>query len=59
MKFLNNVQQRVMARTSVCKECPHLLVNQKRCNLCGCFVVPKSAISGAKCPDDRWPDLIA
>lgn len=54
MSWVDNLQERVKGRTSICKECPYLMPVQKRCELCGCFVVPKSAIPSAKCPDGRW-----
>lgn len=44
------------ARLAICMECEHLILEKKRCSLCGCFMQTKTYIAKASCPDDpkRW-----
>jgi hypothetical protein len=39
-------------RLATCRACPELSGSQ--CRLCGCFVRPKTAIAGEKCPAGKW-----
>ena len=46
-------EQTAEARFAICKACPELL-NEKQCNLCGCFMKTKTKIAGASCPLAKW-----
>jgi hypothetical protein len=51
----------VAARQSACKTCEHatrrsgVITSFSRCQLCGCFLVPKAMLSKEVCPADKWP----
>ena len=38
---------------AICNACPEL-INESRCNLCGCFMRTKTKIAGASCPLKKW-----
>lgn len=40
-------------RYSICEECPHLTAT-KRCEKCGCFMVAKTKLLHATCPENKW-----
>jgi predicted Zn-ribbon and HTH transcriptional regulator len=46
-------QETIEKRIRTCKGC-RFLINQKRCKLCGCFVVAKAGLQAEKCPDNKW-----
>jgi len=39
-------------RLAICNECEHLKKGQ--CELCGCFVLPKSYFENMACPIEKW-----
>ena len=43
------------ARMAICRACPEL-TTLTRCRKCGCFMVAKVKLKGAKCPLEKWPD---
>ena len=40
-------------RYSICQDCPHLTV-AKTCTKCGCFMVAKTKLFNATCPENKW-----
>ena len=42
------------ARYAICQECPSFINLTKQCKKCGCFMVAKTAIKDATCPDNKW-----
>jgi|694.fasta_scaffold128036_3 hypothetical protein len=40
-------------RYSICQDCPHLTV-AKTCTKCGCFMVAKTKLLNATCPENKW-----
>lgn len=42
------------ARFAICKQCKHYNRKFARCKLCGCVMIAKVALKGAKCPDGKW-----
>ena len=51
--FKLSSEQTSQARFEICKACPEL-VNNKQCNLCGCFMEKKVKIESASCPLKKW-----
>ena len=51
--FKLSSEQHSQARFEICKACPEL-VNNKQCNLCGCFMQKKVKIESASCPLKKW-----
>jgi hypothetical protein len=47
----NDVAERRMA---ICRACPHLFQPTSTCKKCGCFMIAKTKIDGAKCPLEKW-----
>lgn len=43
------------ARLITCKACPHF-IDDSRCRLCGCYMIAKTKVALARCPENRWPD---
>jgi hypothetical protein len=43
-------------RMEICRACPEL-TNLDRCRKCGCFMVAKTRVKGARCPLGKWPTL--
>jgi hypothetical protein len=48
-------------RRSICIDCPSRIVGEKdslvslsRCRTCWCLIVPKTKLSGEKCPESKW-----
>ena len=43
-------------RWAICKACPHFWKITRQCSLCKCFMVIKTKMPSAKCPDKprRW-----
>lgn len=46
-------------RIEICKKCPHKIrvTGGDMCSLCGCFIMPKSAVANEICYDGRWNDI--
>jgi len=44
-------------RLQECDACPHLIREEMRCGLCGCYVEHKAKWESASCPDNRWSKL--
>lgn len=46
------------ARRAVCAACPDVIKNKQekpvRCSRCGCPLVSKIVIAGARCPAGKW-----
>lgn len=40
-------------RYSICQECPHLTMT-KQCTKCGCFMIAKTKLLNATCPERKW-----
>ncbi len=51
--FKLSSEQTAQSRFEICKACPELL-NEKQCNLCGCFMEKKVKIDAASCPLKKW-----
>jgi hypothetical protein len=41
-------------RLAICNECEHL--KDGKCELCGCFVLPKSYFENMACPIEKWTE---
>lgn len=41
-------------RVSLCINCKRFDVPTRRCDECGCFVVPKAKIKSESCPIKKW-----
>lgn len=41
-------------RMAICESCPKFLSSFKRCDICGCFMVIKTKLKDATCPDGLW-----
>ena len=44
----------ITERREICNKCEHLLKEDMRCNLCGCYLIFKTKIAAAKCPKGKW-----
>jgi hypothetical protein len=44
-------------RESICLSCDNLLLEEKRCNLCNCYLPLKIYFKSALCPAGKWPPL--
>lgn len=44
-------------RASICESCDDLDKEQYRCNVCGCYLVLKTAWISQQCPLGKWPKL--
>lgn len=45
------------ARMAICQACPHAAVGRTKkfiCGKCGCPLVSKTKLSGARCPVGKW-----
>jgi len=42
-------------RLAICNDCEHLKNGQ--CDLCGCFVLPKSHFANMACPKGKWKEF--
>lgn len=47
------------ARMAICMGCEHLILESKRCSVCGCFMEKKVYLASVSCPDKpkRWDAL--
>ena len=43
------------ARLSVCETCEFLIVADRRCSKCGCWVDAKAGFRTQQCPENKWP----
>ena len=43
-------------RIEICKSCEFFDKSFKRCKDCGCFLITKARLPGAKCPQGKWID---
>ena len=41
-------------RMEICKGCDRFDSDKQTCDLCGCFLPVKTAMSNMKCPQDLW-----
>ena len=41
-------------RLEICNRCEWFDGQQLRCKACGCYLIAKAAIRGAKCPKGKW-----
>ncbi len=41
-------------RMSICSKCPFFAKKGKRCTRCGCFMMLKTTLKEAKCPEGKW-----
>lgn len=41
-------------RMAICEDCPSLTHPMKQCKECGCFMLIKTKLAGAKCPLGKW-----
>lgn len=41
-------------RFTICAKCEHFILNQSRCNICGCYMKTKVKLIAAKCPAGKW-----
>ena len=44
-------------RMDVCHQCEWFDPQQQRCKKCGCYLVAKASVIGAKCPLGLWDGL--
>lgn len=42
------------ARMNICMGCPELINLTKQCKKCGCFMLVKTKLEAAKCPEGKW-----
>lgn len=54
----NVTEAQYAERVQTCDACPHLLREEMRCGLCGCFVEHKAKWQTSNCPDNRWEKII-
>ena len=50
-------QKRSKKRLNICKVCEKYDSLFGRCKECGCFMILKVKLTGAKCPLDKWREL--
>jgi hypothetical protein len=41
-------------RMKICKSCEHFLKTTQQCGICRCFMVFKTKIKNADCPEKKW-----
>jgi hypothetical protein len=41
-------------RLGVCSTCEKFNAEEKRCTVCGCFMMVKANIEASHCPDGKW-----
>lgn len=41
-------------RLEICANCDKFNAEEKRCTLCGCFMMVKANLEVANCPDNKW-----
>ena len=44
-------------RLEICNVCEWFDGQQLRCKACGCYLVAKAAMRGAKCPKGKWEEV--
>ena len=44
-------------RMEICKACEFFDRKLKRCKDCGCFLIAKARLGGAKCPQGKWEEI--
>lgn len=54
----NVTEQQYTERIQECDACPHLLRDEARCGLCGCFIEAKAKWQTSNCPDGRWKKIV-
>jgi len=45
---------KVEERLEVCSNCEKYNADDKRCTVCGCFMLVKANIETSECPDGKW-----
>ncbi|MEO0968038.1 MAG: hypothetical protein AAFX80_06755 [Cyanobacteria bacterium J06639_18] len=41
-------------RLGICATCDKFNAEEKRCTLCGCFMMVKANLEAANCPGNKW-----
>ena len=41
-------------RYEICKACPFFINLTTQCTKCGCFMIAKTKLESAKCPENKW-----
>lgn len=41
-------------RMDICNSCEYLIKATKQCSKCGCFMVLKTTLANAECPENKW-----
>ncbi|MEC4814691.1 MAG: DUF6171 family protein [Scytonema sp. PMC 1069.18] len=47
-------QNTVDSRLEICSTCEKFSAEDKRCTVCGCFMLVKANIESSDCPDGKW-----
>ena len=47
-------REQAQERLEACLACPYLRPFVKLCAKCGCFVVAKTKLETAQCPEGKW-----
>lgn len=51
---IQEAKDRKEKRLSICKECIFFNKLTTQCDKCGCFMVMKTLLEDAKCPEGKW-----
>lgn len=50
--------EEIERRRAICRACEHLgtipVINQPKCNVCGCPILTKTQLLNSHCPKGKW-----
>ena len=59
MAILNKVDESIKEeRLRICQECDKFFVPTSTCKVCGCFMKLKTTYDKARCPLNKWNEII-
>ncbi|MGB3651186.1 MAG: DUF6171 family protein [Rivularia sp. (in: cyanobacteria)] len=47
-------KSKVEERLEICSNCEKYNAEDRRCTVCGCFMLVKANIESSECPDGKW-----